>query len=76
MLRFSLFQPGVDRVIVGMRQVEWIGRNADSARRGPLSDAEQRHLQELVRTANQRSWLGRLGRLLERVGRLLERRLV
>jgi aryl-alcohol dehydrogenase-like predicted oxidoreductase len=66
MLRFSLFHPGVDHVVVGMRKLEWIRRNADSVRRGPLSDAEERHLRELVRVANQRSWLGRLGRLLGR----------
>ena len=27
MLRFSLFQPDVDRVIIGMRKVEWVLRN-------------------------------------------------
>jgi aryl-alcohol dehydrogenase-like predicted oxidoreductase len=66
MLRFSLFHPGVDRVIVGMRKTEWVRRNADSVRRGPLSDAEQRHLREFRRIATRRCWLGRLGRLFGR----------
>ena len=66
MLRFSLFQPGVERVIVGIRKVAWIQQNADSVRRGPLSDAERRHLRELRRIAKRRHWLRRLGRLLGR----------
>jgi aryl-alcohol dehydrogenase-like predicted oxidoreductase len=66
MLRFSLFQPGVDHVIVGIRKVAWVRQNADSVRRGPLSDAEQRRLRELHRIAKGRGWLGRLGRLLRR----------
>jgi len=41
MLRYSLFSPEVDRLIVAMRKPEWVGPNAESARRGPLSDEER-----------------------------------
>lgn len=40
MLRFSLFQPDVDRVIIGMRKVEWVLRNVESVSRGPLTAEE------------------------------------
>lgn len=44
MLRYSLFQPDVDRLVVGMRKVEWVGRNVESVERGPLSDEEEEWL--------------------------------
>jgi aryl-alcohol dehydrogenase-like predicted oxidoreductase len=44
MLRFSLFAPGVDRLIVAMRRVEWVARNVASARRGPLDPEQRRSL--------------------------------
>jgi aryl-alcohol dehydrogenase-like predicted oxidoreductase len=47
MLRFSLFQSNVDRVIVGMRRVEWIARNLESISRGPLTSEESRWLNSL-----------------------------
>lgn len=36
MLRYSLFHPGVDSVIVAMRRPEWVRRNAETVLRGPL----------------------------------------
>jgi aryl-alcohol dehydrogenase-like predicted oxidoreductase len=47
MLRFSLFQRDVDRVIIGMRKVEWIKRNVESVSKGPLTANEHRRLQQL-----------------------------
>ncbi len=47
MLRFALFQRDVDRVIVGMRKIEWIERNLESVSRGPLTAEEHRRLQNL-----------------------------
>jgi aryl-alcohol dehydrogenase-like predicted oxidoreductase len=47
MLRFSLFQRDVDRVIIGMRKVEWIKRNVQSVSKGPLTGDEHRWLQQL-----------------------------
>jgi aryl-alcohol dehydrogenase-like predicted oxidoreductase len=44
MLRFSLFQPGVDRVIVAMRKAEWVRRNLESVSKGPLTVKERRLL--------------------------------
>lgn len=41
MLRYSLFAPNVDRVIVAMRRVEWVQRNVESYRRGPLKPHER-----------------------------------
>jgi aryl-alcohol dehydrogenase-like predicted oxidoreductase len=40
MLRYSLFQPHVDRLIVAIRRVEWVRSNVESARRGPLAAPE------------------------------------
>jgi aryl-alcohol dehydrogenase-like predicted oxidoreductase len=48
LLRFSLFQPNVDRLITAMRRVEWVERNAASAAKGPLSDDEREYLERLV----------------------------
>src|SRR5437660_2071642 len=47
MLRFSLFQRDIDRVIVGMRKIEWIKRNVQSLSRGPLTVDELRWLRSL-----------------------------
>lgn len=41
MLRYSLFSPEVDRLIVAMRKPEWVAPNVASARRGPLTEAER-----------------------------------
>jgi aryl-alcohol dehydrogenase-like predicted oxidoreductase len=40
-LRYSLFAPNVDRLIVAMRRPEWVARNVASWRRGPLTPLEQ-----------------------------------
>ena len=64
MLRFSLFQRDVDRVIIGMRKVEWIKRNAESVSKGPLTPAEQLRLQHLQRlTLKKQHWWKRIRRL-------------
>jgi aryl-alcohol dehydrogenase-like predicted oxidoreductase len=66
MLRFSLFQPDVDRVIVGMRRLEWVARNLESVSRGPLTTEERRWLRRVRRlTARRRRWQ-RLRRLFAR----------
>lgn len=41
MLRHSLFAPNVDRLIVAMRQTEWVDANLRSELRGPLSSKER-----------------------------------
>jgi aryl-alcohol dehydrogenase-like predicted oxidoreductase len=64
MLRFSLFQRDVDRVIIGMRKVEWIKRNVESVSKGPLTPDEQRRLQNLRRlTFKKHRWWQRIRRL-------------
>jgi aryl-alcohol dehydrogenase-like predicted oxidoreductase len=64
MLRFSLFQHDVDRVIIGMRKVEWIKRNVESVSRGPLTADEHRRLQQLRGlTLKEHRWWHRLRRL-------------
>ena len=60
MLRYALFQEGVDRVIVAMRKVEWIGRNLASVARGPLTTDERRRLLALRRRAVTKPWWRRL----------------
>ena len=55
MLRYSLFSPEVDRLIVAMRKPEWVEPNAESARRGPLSDEERSLLRALQRGARQKA---------------------
>lgn len=47
MLRFSLFCPDVDHVIVGIRKREWIAQNLRSVQAGPLSERERRWLFDL-----------------------------
>jgi len=65
MLRFSLFQQGVDRVIVAMRKVDWISRNLESVSRGPLTGEEQRLLQRLRKLVTKKNrWWRRLLRKL------------
>ena len=63
LLRFSVFQPNVDRVIVAMRKAEWIARNLESVARGPLTDQERRWLRRLRRlAAGKHRWWHRLTR--------------
>ena len=49
MLRYSLYSPEVDRLIVAMRKPEWVVPNAESVRRGPLSNEERDWLMERVK---------------------------
>ena len=44
MLRYSLFAPHVDEVIVAIRRLEWVQANVASWRRGPLSPEERQWL--------------------------------
>jgi hypothetical protein len=63
MLRFSLFQRDVSRVIVAMRKIEWVVRNLESVARGPLTAVEHRWLQRLRGpAAKKKAWLQRLHR--------------
>src|SRR5207248_7353313 len=63
MLRFSLFQRDVDRVIIGMRKVEWIKRNAESVSKGPLTADEYRWLQRMrAFTLTKQPWWHRIRR--------------
>jgi aryl-alcohol dehydrogenase-like predicted oxidoreductase len=63
MLRFALFQRDIDRVIVGMRKIEWIERNLESVSKGPLTAEEHRRLQNLrALTTKKRPWLQRIRR--------------
>jgi len=48
LLRYSLFQPNVDRLIVSMRSAEWVERNAASVGRGALSEEELNRLMALT----------------------------
>jgi aryl-alcohol dehydrogenase-like predicted oxidoreductase len=64
MLRFSLFQRDVDRVIIGMRKVEWIDRNVESVSKGPLTADEHCQLRDLRRLMlNKHHWWHRIRRL-------------
>lgn len=40
MLRYALFQPNVDKLIVAMRRTEWVTANAQTVDKGPLSEEE------------------------------------
>lgn len=63
MLRFSLFQSNVDRVVVAMRKLEWITRNLESVSIGPLTAKERLWLERLRRlTAKKHRWWQRLHR--------------
>lgn len=62
MLRYSLYQPGVDRVIVAMRKIQWVERNVASAARGPLTPTESAWLKQVrALTTERRRWWRRLG---------------
>ena len=58
MLRFSLFQSSVDRVIVAMRKLEWVSSNAASVARGALTSDELLWLERLrpVTSTKHRLW--------------------
>ena len=74
MLRFSLYQGSVDRVIVAMRKVEWIRRNLESISRGPLTAEEQRWLLRLRRlVARRERWQRRARKLIASKQRLWRR---
>src|ERR1700733_5586142 len=62
MLRFALFHPGVDRVIVGIRNPDWIRRNLESVSRGPLT-AEEHGLLRMLAARRNRWWRRGLRRL-------------
>jgi aryl-alcohol dehydrogenase-like predicted oxidoreductase len=47
LLRWSLYSPGIDHLIVAMRKPEWVAINAASAARGPLSLDERAWLMAL-----------------------------
>jgi len=47
MLRHSLYQPDVDRLIVAMRRPAWVAANVAGVRAGPLTDAEIQWLMDL-----------------------------
>jgi aryl-alcohol dehydrogenase-like predicted oxidoreductase len=64
MLRFALFQRGIDRVIIGMRKIEWIKRNVESVVKGPLTAQEYRRLRDLqALTLEKHHWWQRIRRL-------------
>jgi aryl-alcohol dehydrogenase-like predicted oxidoreductase len=67
MLRFTLFHPGVDRVIVAIRKPEWIRSNLASVARGPLTDEEHLLLRKLAARRNR--WWRRLLRRLRDAAR-------
>lgn len=70
MLRYALFDSTADRLVVAMRRNEWIGRNCDSAARGPLGADERRLLRDLRRLAEKRWWQKlRRPKLLRRLSR-------
>jgi aryl-alcohol dehydrogenase-like predicted oxidoreductase len=48
MLRYSLFRPNVDKLIVAIRRIEWVAANAASVARGPLSAEEESSLLALA----------------------------
>ena len=54
MLRFSLFESNVDRVIVAMRNSVWVGCSCASVARGPLTVEELRWLNDLGRSRNRK----------------------
>lgn len=47
LLRYALFLPNVDRLIVAMRKPQWVQQNAAAAMAGELRPAERAWLQEL-----------------------------
>lgn len=74
MLRFSLFQRDVDRVIVAMRKAEWVTRNLESVARGPLTVEERRFLERMSGVARTKPrWWQRLRGVKARTHRLWQR---
>jgi aryl-alcohol dehydrogenase-like predicted oxidoreductase len=68
MLRYSLFQRNIDRVIIGMRKIEWIKRNVESVSKGQLTANEHRRLQQLRGlTLKKHRWRQRIRRLFRRI---------
>lgn len=53
LLRFALFAPGVDHVIVGIRKLEWIERNRASLARGPLAESDGTRLMRLFESTRE-----------------------
>jgi len=47
LLRYAAFLPGVDRLVVSIRQPGLVAKNVESWRRGPLGDEEARGLEKL-----------------------------
>lgn len=47
MLRYALYLPNVDRLIVAMRKAEWVDKNVAAALQGALTPAEQQWLMGL-----------------------------
>ena len=70
MLRFSLFQPAVDRVIVAIRKPAWIRQNLESVSRGPLTPEEHELLRRLAARRN-RWWRRGLRRLRDAARRVV-----
>lgn len=52
MLRYALFRPHVDRVVVAMRAVEYVQSNVESVDRGPLDGSEREWLDRVVAAAD------------------------
>jgi aryl-alcohol dehydrogenase-like predicted oxidoreductase len=74
MLRFSLYQASVDRVIVAMRKLEWVTRNLESVSKGPLTAEEHRWLLRLRKLAARRErWQRRVRKLMAGKTRLWQR---
>jgi aryl-alcohol dehydrogenase-like predicted oxidoreductase len=73
MLRFTLFQPGVDRVIVAIRNPDWIRHNLESVARGPLTPEEHGLLRRLA-ARRHRWWRRGLRRLRHETRRLVSGR--
>jgi aryl-alcohol dehydrogenase-like predicted oxidoreductase len=48
LIRFSLFSPCVDRLIIAMRRVEWVNAAVQAVQRGPLNEDEQALLNALT----------------------------
>jgi aryl-alcohol dehydrogenase-like predicted oxidoreductase len=48
LIRFSLFSPHVNRLIIAMRRPEWVESAVTAVRRGPLSMEEQVFLNSLI----------------------------
>jgi aryl-alcohol dehydrogenase-like predicted oxidoreductase len=51
LLRYALFTPGVDRLIVSMRRSAWVAGNAEAAAAGPLTAARCAELEAILPSA-------------------------